>query len=61
MKGRKTVLYIIFLIVLMLPLLQALTRLVPERELTGVYISHERPSLTIQSWFDGSFQAAFEP
>ncbi|MBO7646691.1 MAG: hypothetical protein J6S56_01170 [Bacteroidales bacterium] len=61
MKGRKTVLYIIFLIVLMLPLLQALTRLVPERELTGVYISHERPSLTVQSWFDGSFQAAFEP
>ena len=61
MKGRKTVLYIIFLITLLLPLLQALTRLVPERPLAGAYVPHERPSISAQSWFDGSFQADFEP
>ncbi|MBO4489375.1 MAG: hypothetical protein J5741_06970 [Bacteroidales bacterium] len=61
MKGRKTVLYIIFLITLLLPLLQALTRLVPERPLAGAYVPHERPSLTAKNWLDGSFQADFEP
>ena len=60
MKGRKTTLYIVFLIALLLPLWQMHTRFFHEPVLKGTCMPHEKPSLTAKSWFDGSFQSDFE-
>lgn len=60
MKGRKTALYILFLVALLLPLFQMLTHLIPEPMLRGAYVPHQKPELTAKSWFDGSFQSEFE-
>jgi len=60
MKGRKTVLYIIFLVVLLLPLLQKVTHLIPEKPLAGTFVPHEKPVLTAKTWFDGSFQSDYD-
>ncbi|MCR4965006.1 MAG: hypothetical protein K6A41_05050 [Bacteroidales bacterium] len=60
MKGRKTALYIIFLVVLLLPLLQKVTHLIPEKPLTGSFVPHEKPALTAKTWFEGSFQSDYD-
>lgn len=60
MKVRKYILYSIFLIVLLLPLVQRFFHLFKENPLTGAYIATEKPELNAESWFDGSFQSGFE-
>lgn len=56
MKHIKNILYIAFLVVLWLPLLQFWTHVVPEKKLSGAYISHEKPALSVKNWFDGTYQ-----
>ena len=60
MKGRKTTLYILFLIALLLPLFQMITRLFPEPMLRGTFVRHNKPALTAESWFNGNFQSEYE-
>ena len=60
MKGRKTALYILFLVGLLLPVVQMWTRWVPQPTLRGAYEKHARPQLTAKSWFSGEFQEAYE-
>lgn len=56
MKIRKRLLYILFLVLLWLPLLQMWFPLFHEHELKGAFVAHTKPELTANSWFDGTFQ-----
>lgn len=60
MNLRKTILYLIFLTLLLLPLWQMRTRHFKEPELTGAFTPHERPEWNARDWFNGSYQTAYE-
>ncbi len=56
----KRILYIIFLVLLFIPLLQKWTRLIPGKPLNGTFAETEKPELTATNWFNGTFQAEYE-
>ena len=56
----KPILYVLFVAVLWLPLLQHWTHVFPEKPLSGTYVSHPMPNWTAQGWFDGSFQKQYD-
>ncbi len=56
----KRILNILFLVLLFIPLLQKWTRLIPEKPLYGAFTVPERPELTAENWFNGTFQAEYE-
>jgi len=60
MENRKRILYILFLVLLMVPIVQKWTHLVKEESLVGFFETHEKTALTTKSWFDGTFQTAFD-
>ncbi|MBR4135681.1 MAG: hypothetical protein IKU03_04625 [Bacteroidales bacterium] len=60
MKVRKAILYTLFLVALLLPILQMHIHFFDEPTLGGTFVPHEKPALTAKDWFNGSFQPAYE-
>lgn len=60
MENRKRILYFLFLVLMMLPLLQKWTHLIKEEPLAGFFKTHDAIALTPKTWFDGTFQTAFD-
>lgn len=61
METRKRILYLIFLALLWLPLIQMRGHLFQEAPLQGAFLVHEQPEFNAKNWFDGSFQSKFMP
>jgi hypothetical protein len=57
----KNIIFIIILTGLLLPGLQSIFHLFPERELHGAYEKEERPELNSDRWFNEEFQQAMVP
>lgn len=60
MKDIKKIIFVVFIVLLFVPVVVKTLGLVNERPLDGVYISTEKPILTDSTWLNGSFQAQQE-
>lgn len=56
----KRILYILFLVLLFIPLFQKWIMLIPEKPLYGAFAVTEKPELSASNWFNGFFQSAYE-
>ncbi len=56
MKDIKKILFVVFIIVLFVPILVKSFNLISEKPLNGAYIPAEKPILSDSTWFNGSFQ-----
>lgn len=60
MKDLKHILYLIFLILCCLPLVQKWTHLIHVRPLAGAYYEPAKPVFNAANWFNGTFQSDYE-
>lgn len=56
MKDIKKIIFVVFIIVLFIPIIVKSFKIIDEKPLNGVYIPTEEPKLTIKSWINGTFQ-----
>jgi len=60
-KKVKYIIFIIILLALGLPAIQAAFNIFPEKPLHGDFEQKDMPALTKQGWFSGDFQAILDP
>lgn len=57
----KHIAFILILVLMMLPAVQAYFDIFPERDLHGAFASKTKPALNDSTWFSGRYQAEYEP
>lgn len=60
MKDIKKIIFVVFLVLLFVPLVVKSLRLINERPLGGVYEKTEKPILNDSTWFSGGYQMQME-
>jgi len=60
MKDIKKIIFVVFILVLLTPLVLKTVRIIDEKPLGGVFIPTEKPVLNDSTWFNGCYQSKQE-